>query len=128
MSKDEFNLKVKMNVLVTKEDIDDIMACALEGGINYWCRRAEVVGKYLGEFASEQISRGGKLKLYDAEEDAVYELTREKFLKGLEKAIVENYYARYNWCNGHELDVCMIDAEVADAIVQLAIFDDVIYG
>ncbi len=61
------------------KDIDDIMCAALEGGITYWCSRAEVVGEYLGEYASEQISKGGELRLYDCESDEVYTLTLDKF-------------------------------------------------
>jgi len=117
-----------MNIKVTQEDIDDIMASALEGGITYWCRKAKVVGDYLGEYASEQISRGGTLKLYDAEEDDVYELTLEKFLAGITKAITEGYFKHYDWYSATELDTCNVDAEVADVIIQLALFDDVIYG
>ena len=45
-------LRVNFNVVVSGEDIDDIMCSALEGGINYWCGKAEVDGKYLGEYAS----------------------------------------------------------------------------
>ena len=41
------------------------MVTALEGGINYWCRRAKVVGEYLGEAAIDQISRGGSLILQE---------------------------------------------------------------
>ena len=33
---------------LTPQDIDDIMVSALEGGINYWCRRVVVQGDYLG--------------------------------------------------------------------------------
>ena len=124
----KFYVEVKRNVAITQEDIDDIMVCALEGGINYWASKAEVVGEYLGEYASEQISRGGTLKLYDAEEDEVYELTREKFLNGIMLAIQHNYYAEYDWCNGNEIDTCQVDAEVADTIIQLALFGDVIFG
>ena len=39
-------LKLELEVVVTQEDIDDIMTGALEGGINYWCGEAEVVGNY----------------------------------------------------------------------------------
>lgn len=77
---ENFKVKAELEINVTQEDIDDIVATALEGGINYWCRKAEVVGDYLGEYASEQISRGGTLKLYDSEEDEVYELTRDYHL------------------------------------------------
>ena len=52
----DFKVKVELEVNVSQEDIDDIVTIALEGGINYWCRKAEVVGDYLGEYASEQIS------------------------------------------------------------------------
>ena len=105
------------------------MCSALEGGITYWCWKAEVVGdEYLGEFASEQISRGGALKLYDSESGDKYWLDRDKLLKGIKKAYEEGYYADYEWCDGKTIDCCQVDAEVADAIVQLALFDDVIYG
>lgn len=60
-------MNIELKVVVNDEDIDDIMAGALEGGINYWCDEAKVVGNYLGEYASEQISRGGQLKLHDFE-------------------------------------------------------------
>ena len=124
----EFFVKATLNIKVTAEDIDDIMCSALEGGINYWCRKAEVVGDYLGEYASEQISRGGTLKLYDDVEDQVYKLTLEDVLKGIQLAVQENYYADYEWHDGTTLDPCQIDADVADVIIQLALFEEVIYG
>ena len=61
MGKEYEEIKAEISVRISTEDIDDIVTTALEGGICYWCRRAEVKGKYLGEFASEQISRGGVL-------------------------------------------------------------------
>ena len=123
-----FEIKVESTIRVTTEDIDDIMCAALEGGINYWCNKAEVVGDYLGEYASEQIARGGKLILHDCEIDEAYELTREMLLNGISLAIEGNYYEDYDWVDGEVLDTCCIDADVADVIVQLALFDEVIYG
>ena len=74
-----YKLSASVTFKVLDEDIDDIMCAALEGGINYWCNRVEVVGeKYFGKYASEQISRGGELLLYDCESDAVYTLTLDK--------------------------------------------------
>ena len=49
MGKSGTILEVSFNVLVTDEDIDDIMVSALEGGINHWCAEAKVQGEYLGE-------------------------------------------------------------------------------
>jgi hypothetical protein len=126
--RNEFSIVITKNIKLTTEDIDDIMVSALEGGITYWCGRAEVVGKYLGEYASEQIARGGSLILHDAENGDADELTLQKFLKGVQMAINQNYYSDYGWFTGDSIDTCQVDAEVADCIIQLALFDDVIYG
>ena len=120
--------KATINFKLNMQDIDDIMACALEGGINYWCSEAKVVGEYLGEYASEQISRGGILELYDTEDDEVYLFDIKKFIQGFE-AWIENGYD-YNGAvsaNG-KVDTSLIDAGDADTIIQLALFDEIVYG
>lgn len=129
-------LNCALDVRVRNEDIDDIMVSALEGGINYWCRKAEVKGDYLGEYASDQISRGGELILHDAEENKSYTLSKEKFVEGLKKYIA----AGNTGCIDQEtnsigvytgklnIDPGNIDAGAADCIIQYALFDDVIYG
>lgn len=123
-------VKAELQIALSTEDIDDIMCGALEGGITYWCNRAEVVGEYLGEYGSEQIARGGMLKLHDREGGKEYELTKEKFLKG-----IELWAKNPVGCNCLEqidgklrIDTCNADAIVCDAIIQYAIFGDVIYG
>ena len=40
----KINIEFKTNIIITKDDIDDIMSTALEGGITYWCDRCSVVG------------------------------------------------------------------------------------
>lgn len=123
-----FEGKATINFKLNMQDIDDIMACALEGGINYWCSEAKVIGEYLEEYASEQISRGGILELYDTEDDEVYLLDIKKFIQGFE-AWVENGYD-YNGAvsaNG-KVDTSLIDAGDADTIIQLALFDEIVYG
>ena len=87
-----YNIEINKKYEVTSQDIDDIMATALDS-ISYWCRKAKVVGEYLGEYASDQISRGGSLILYDAESNDCWELNLENLLHGIEKAIEE----RNNW-------------------------------
>ena len=119
----EYNAKVHL----TAENIDDIMVCALEGGINYWCRKVKVVGEYFGEYASEQISRGGSLVLYDAESSDKWELTRDKFLKGFQLWL-ENDTDTYYGVDEHELDTSVIDGTAADFIVQYALFGEVVFG
>lgn len=124
----EYTVDVISTINVTQEDIDDIMCSAFEGGISSWCSCAEVVGDYLGEYASEQISRGGMLILHDAEDNEEYDLDLNQLLNGIKQAYEGNYFSEYEWCDGKTIDTCQVDAEVADAIIQLALFDEIVYG
>lgn len=122
-----YNIEINKKYEVTSQDIDDIMATALDS-ISYWCRKAKVVGEYLGEYASDQISRGGSLILYDAESNDCWELNLENLLHGIEKAIEDNWFDDYGWYDNGVLYTTEIDGEVADVIVQLALFDDIVFG
>lgn len=121
-------LNIEFTLSISDEDIDDIMCTALEGGITYWCREARVVGDYIGEYASEQISRGGELILVDSESDDEYMLTKQKLLNGIRLAISNHYYEDYKWWNSNGIETYNVDADVADVIIQLALFEDIIYG
>lgn len=125
---DSISVEVTMPIELTKENIDDIVCTALEGGINYWCSDAEVADKmYYGEYASEQISRGGSLKLYDAEAEKPYTLTLRNFIEGFKKW-VSNGYDTYSAVHNGKVDCCNIDANKADQIIQFALFGEVIYA
>lgn len=123
-------IQALFEVVVTDEDIDDIMVSALEGGVNYWCDKTEVEGKYLGEYASEQISRGGTLILHDMEDNKKYELTKAKFIQGLKMYLEKPSAGDLLEVTDHELhlDAGYADAIVADCIIQYALFADLIYG
>lgn len=123
-------VKIESDVVVTDENVDDIIAGALESGINYWCDDAKVVGDYLGEYASEQISRGGRLLLHDFEEEETYMLDKEKFFRGL-KMYIENPhpYDIIEKIDGElMIDTCNADSTVCDMIIQYALFGNVVYG
>lgn len=121
----KFPVHAEIVVSLTMQDIDDIMCAALEGGINYWCCKAEVVGEYLGEYGSEQIARGGTLRLHDSEEDKVYELTLEKFLNGVKLYFEDGCHVSIE---DNAIDTCDLDANDADCIIQFGLFGEVVYG
>ena len=125
-------IRKPVTVNVSHGDIDDIMSTALEGGITHWASAARVGGDYLGNCASEQISRGGTLYIEEIEDGTVFTLTREKFMDGLREFIRESafdYDCLRREDNGtYTLDACQIDAEAADMIVQYAVFDELVYG
>lgn len=108
------------------------MITALEGGINYWCNRVEVVGDYLGRYPSEQISRGGTLRLYESDDGIVFDLTQENFLEGV-KLYMEEVTNSSNILDTNEEGECCVDPSnvdviVADAIIQFAVAGYLMYG
>lgn len=124
----EFEVELELKARVTMQDIDDIMCTALDGGITGWCRAAKPVGKRLGEYAHEQIARGGSLMLYDAESSDKWELNLEKFLTGV-KLWLQNNEDRYGAvASDGTLDPGEVDAEMADLIVQYALFGKPVFG
>ena len=123
----EFEVELELKVRVSTQDIDDIMCTALEGGITHWCRAANPVGKMLGEYGHEQIARGGSLMLYDAESSDKWELTLDKFLRGLTKAIEDGAPITINAEDG-SVDMSDMDADCADTIIQYALFGEVVFG
>lgn len=122
---------VTKNISVTDENIDDIMVTALEGGINYWCGSALPKDEdYKGaDYASHAVSKGATLILTDVEDESEeWELTREKLLEGVSKYLSLNNPADIVDEETGELDACMIDADVADCILQLALFNEIVFG
>ncbi len=122
-----FPIYYEVKVVVTSENIDDIMVAALEGGINYWCKEAEVVGEHLGEYASEQISRGGVLVLHDAESNDKWSLTRHDLLQGLRSWFMNGMDVDHGISDGR-FDSSVVDSVQADCIIQYALFGKVVFG
>lgn len=111
------------DIRVAQQDIDDIMATALDS-IGYWCGRAEAIGRNLGTYASDQISRGGALILHDIESSDRHLLTLGKFMDGLKTACEQGIVTPDEGL----IDAGDVDGDAADAIVQLALFGEVVYG
>ena len=118
-----------LSVVVTQEDVDDIMSAALDSHfVQRWCSEVKAVDRYLAEYASEQISRGGELWFYNIEDESYYWLTLESFAKGLKLYLAENDSVINNHGTEAILDVANIDEEAADMIIQYAIFGEIVYG
>ena len=123
-----------MKIKVTREDIDDIMIAALEGGITYWCCKAEAVGSNLGAYASQQIGRGGALRLYDNDGSNSYFLNTNRLLDGIKKYVEAGNKPHGILCQASDnagcrrIDSAQVDATVADMIVQYAVLGEIVYG
>jgi hypothetical protein len=128
----EISITIKQEV--SPENINDLIVTALEGGINYWCRRAIMKRNedqsYVGvapenqdkiKYASDLIGFGGVLVLCDAESSDRWELTLENVLKGIQMH-----------CTNKKISVAELmedyDADDADAVVQYALFNELVFG
>lgn len=129
-------LNLSFSVVVTPEDIDDIMVSALEGGITYWANMAKVPEeKRVAEWGHEQIARDGELHIhvvepFDQDDTEWYILTKEKFMEGLKMWMKAPGTELIPLPHGERLgiDTSQIDGAAADEIIQYALFGEVVYG
>lgn len=129
-------LNLSFSVVVTAEDIDDIMVSALEGGITHWANRAKVPEeKRAAEWGHEQIARDGELHIhvvepFDQDDTEWYILTKEKFMEGLKRWLEVPGTELIPLPHGERLgvDTSQIDGAAADEIIQYALFGEVVYG
>lgn len=105
-------LKIKMELNIRDEDIEDIIDAA-SFGIDYWAQRAVVDDE-------------NKLYTITDEDDQVYELRHVDIVRGV-KMYIENGNKPYNIIFDGEIDTCQIDAVVADMIIQYACFGEIVY-
>ena len=120
------SIEIKSKIELSDEDINDLMVAALEGGINYWCggATAKLVPEGVEyEYLSDLISKGGVIEMTDAEdEEEKWDLNLSKFMNGV-KMVCE---AR-GFGSGEEL-IDNHDAEVADLLIQYALFEEIVFG
>ena len=131
---------IQVNHELTKEIMLDILTTAIEGGIGYWSILLNDDPKW--EKASKQwkeehngetpcycdsaykvMENGDAIRLEDVDDGNIYELTMEKFLNGCKL-----YIEKTGKDIKKAMDESNFDAWDADAIIQYALFGEVIYG
>lgn len=117
---------------LTEEDITDLIVDGLEGGIGYWAclnNTTEVFEKYYkenpelatSEIVAKIILDGGSVRIEDGYDDVEpkYDLTLDRLLKGIEINAKERPW---------DSDLDNYDADTCDAIIQYAVFDELVFG
>lgn len=145
----------QITIKITKEDVVDILSSAI-GGIGYWGeivpndRQYEETKRWLlenaepdyddGEICYEEVVAqilfdGKSVTVRDGEDDKESWLSLSNLAQGIQTAFREGYYSSYNWLvpdgdgfGEWHLETSQIDAEVADAIIQLAVLGEIVYG
>ena len=114
---------------IDSELIGDIITTAFEGGSNYWISEVNVVGDFKEESASEHLASGGILQIIpddpveteDDDVDIEYKITTQDVVTAIETLLNTTHWTL-------EQLVTDFDAASADAILQQALFGEIVYG
>ena len=114
---------------VTKFFLNDVIVCAVEGGIGYWSQ----VRDYRWEKDDDWNITEASATVVPFDDPKVYKLTWETVEDGIRKVLagtvkVHSSYVGSIAVAAAEGDAGEIDAELADIIVQAGLFGEVIYG
>lgn len=121
------DISIRITRKVTQEELDNILDAALNA-CSDWCDLLEVskaptkMGPY--KTMSEMITRGGELTFhinYPFMEggETKFVLTKAKFIKGLRQ---------YGNNNAVPFNFDDYDGPEADAVLQIALFGEIVYG
>lgn len=112
-------------VKITAENIENVVVSALECCSTYWVGLDNTTPEWAdapkdlpaSQYCVALLLAGNTVKLYDIEDDGeTWDLTLKKLIKGIARDISEN---------GMTLDEIEEDA---DAALQFALFDEIVYG
>lgn len=133
-------VEINVSVPVELDDqfFEDIMVTSFEGGSNYWLETAEVVhpsaqrarGVALSVWAATALNAGGSVVI--GFEDEKKTLTQEMLVKGVELWIAKHpqavSFVKDHKSGKRQIETCNVDADDADAILQYALFGELVYG
>ena len=117
-------MKIEIELNISKQLCEDIAITAIESNaIQYW---ADV-------FTWDQKKAEATFKEQENPEAKTYTLNQELITKGIENSLkgkpkISNYIKDYIFKAAAEDDASYVDIEVADVIVQMAVFGELVYA
>ena len=121
-----FSIAVTTNYKITEQQIRDLLTTAFEGGINYWCQEVHIlVNPKSSMFTADALINGGVLEFVDADDDTDkaerWTMTLNELLIGIKLEVETNAWGSVE----DMLEDC--DADVADNIIQYALFGKLVF-
>lgn len=110
---------------ITKEFVSEVLCTAFEGGSNYWIADVRNLSdKPKSQYFSISVAKGDTIEIIDNEDHKAYKLDFNTLAEGYKR------YVDYCLKNGRQVysDPCDIDAEIADIILQFALFNEIVFG
>lgn len=115
-----------LQVELDESFLDDVCVTAAEGGINYWANgRSHTLKGSQFRIVEQEPSEGDTAKVFDVTHEAI----KLGITRVLNPAFEINADTRMDLYRAVVTNDCgHIDADVADAIVQAAMFNELVYG
>lgn len=121
---------IQVSMSITEEDIESVIVTAFEGGINYWAGldisnemwKERPRDEPFSTWATKLLLEGKELKLWDieqTEDDTAWLLSLSDLIVGIQKEIS---------INPDHVDPDTWDADVADNMIQYALFGKIVFG
>lgn len=119
--------KIKVEIEITDDQLDNAIISALEGGSNYWYMIQRVVGRKKTEFLAQLPMAGGALYIDDENAD---EPRLKKPVRVSRQSIIKGARIMAQKFPSHFADLMNddADAETGDVLLQCTVFGDAIYG
>ena len=123
----DHEIRVANKHFYTDDDMENIIVTAIEGGIGYWAcldnTGADWDSKEKGIPVSvwcwKLLKEGKTLHFLEEEGDDEFYFSMESLYRGIGLAIQEGYWS------GDPYD---LDGDSADAVFQLGLFEELVYG
>ena len=118
-------MKVKTEIEVTKEQLEDLLCSAFEGGSNYWIDYAkwhEANGTRAEYIFEVPFTPNNYVEILPIEEEKSVQLTYDSLKKGLDIMAEKYPHHMSNLISDNA------DAETGDVYLQCCVFGEAIYG
>jgi len=124
---------ITVKTMFTESQLQNLLCCAMEGGIGYWASIAEYIypdGRGPSDYTYRHLElplsvNGGAVVLVDACDEGGFDavrLDRQALKRGMQ-IMAEKYPWHYaNFANENA------DAETGDAWVQCSVFGEIVFG
>lgn len=111
--------------IIPDKVVEDIWITAIEGGCNYWCE-----SMLTAEDMSTQkaLMAGLDVDVRAWDDDESYHLNKMRMVDGIVSFCQLRDISPLAFTKADWYDIVDLDADVADLIVQFAVFGEVIYG
>jgi len=132
------NVIVQIPVELDDEFFDDIICTMFEGGSNYWIGKTQIIhpdgekpkGMPVSAWIASAINKDGMIKILPQDDNVTVVLNKKRLVFGLKEWITKcpDKVSLINENGKNCIDAGNVDADDADAILQYALFEELVFG